>query len=538
MSTHWKEETITTVQRTFIKGNFTGKYNAQRNDAKSSHHTEYFLINIYEAEIHLEKARKDFEGDFPEAVDLPPFGGTFTQPVSCYDPQSGSYFKLTIEQPRVANPLLSKIMKEGSEHMGTISGTIYGYLAKTITENIRMPVEPIISSNSSIAHQTDISLQWIRTSTFENAYFQGTLHQRYSYRSGSGNYRWGNWYIVNEPWSWRSFFRTLTYIGCSLFLFGFLINLFWPGIVVLGLFLLVSWLLGGGRNGVLSRLFSLFFSSVSFLLLFGLGIGLFRAIDKTSTKPAIINPQNTTKIKPITITRPDHKQPIAKDAWIIHHQVWTDLEGNNYMGDIKILKSVYEEALRQNTSLNDVRELSDVYRSMTVADSSRLHYVYPLFDSLRRARNLDSLQFASMLVGFVQSIPYSKVQESDCGSVTDERTLSAEFGSSSDRCLGNIRYGVQSPAAFMGNFQGDCDTRTLFLFTLLNHYRYKVAILGSEAFKHSLIGLALPMEGSYKMVGTERFVLWETTSAGFKAGQLAPEIDQMDYWQFDLINSI
>jgi len=115
MSSFTTEETVTTITRTFIKGTFTGKYNAERNDERDSRHSEFYRMNIYSAEIRIEAVRQHNEGDFPEALAVKPFGGTIGQPVRCYDPNSNTYFELTLNEPKINDPVLSLITKEGAK---------------------------------------------------------------------------------------------------------------------------------------------------------------------------------------------------------------------------------------------------------------------------------------------------------------------------------------------------------------------------------------------------------------------------------------
>jgi hypothetical protein len=205
MSNYWTEDTITTVQRTFIKGTFMGKYYAEHHDEWSQPHSEFYRMHIYQAEITLEEVRKDEEGDFPEVFGLRSFKGTFGQPVNCYDPVSATYFQLNLDEPRIADPILSKITKEGSEHMGTISGAIYGYVTKLTTEKVRTnhqipdpnrPISPIQPGTSVPPAGVNSWTGWTRTATHEFSYINGFRYRRDYYRYGNGSYKWGNWYAI------------------------------------------------------------------------------------------------------------------------------------------------------------------------------------------------------------------------------------------------------------------------------------------------------------------------------------------------------
>jgi hypothetical protein len=543
MSSFWTEDTVTIVQRTFIKGSFTGKYYAEHREEWSQPHSEFYHMHIYQAEITLEEVRKDQEGDFPEVMGMRSFQGTFGQPVSCYDPVSTTYFQLNLEEPRIADPVLSKVMKEGSEHMGTISGTIYGYISKILTEQVRTehvlpdPV-PLLPLATAASMGTE-GKAWTRMVTCEYAYINGSRHRRDYYRQGKGTYRWGNWYVVETGWSFTTLIKTFLGICFIGLLLLWLTSWSWPGLFVLGLILFAAVTSRIGRTGWGNTFRSVFYGLLCLLYLGGIAVSVFRVFQVRH--PLVTHAVPRTDRRDFTRTQPVKYRAVNKDSrknndeWIIHHRVWSGPDGQPYEGDVRVLRSAYQRAVAEHEGLKGVTTLSDVYTAMTLADRSRLNGVYPLFDSLRRVNRLDSLQFAQMLVGFVQDIPYTTVTDGKC-SDADDPNLSGPEGQVK-ACLGHIPYGVQSPVEFMANLEGDCDTRTLFLFTLFNHYHYRVAILGSTAFRHSLLGLELPLPGSAKMAGSERYVLWETTAKGFGAGHLSPEIDHMDYWDFYLINT-
>jgi hypothetical protein len=86
----------------------------------------------------------------------------------------------------------------------------------------------------------------------------------------------------------------------------------------------------------------------------------------------------------------------------------------------------------------------------------------------------------------------------------------------------------------MANLKGDCDTRTLFLYTILSHYGYDVALLSSEYYNHSLIGINLPYDGISYLYKSQRYVLWETTAANIRPGSLPNEISNINYWRISL----
>ncbi|MDP9078867.1 MAG: hypothetical protein M3O71_15670 [Bacteroidota bacterium] len=527
MSTFWTTETVTLVERTYIRGTFQGKYHAQRSEADSSHHAEYFRMHIYQAEVTIGEVRKNKE--FPETAGLRDFEGSFAQPVNCCDPGTNTFFQLHIHEPMLSAITLSRVVREGAENFGTISGTLYGYVTKLHTEQRKVahdvpdPVTLPITGNVQ---------QWSRTPTHEFSYREGTRYRRDYYRHSSGSFRWGEWYAVEQPWTFRSVLRVIfgfAFLGLAIFL---LFSLSWAGLLILGFVFLLLFFRRSERSGIVATIFSGFYGLILLFFLFCLGIGLYQGFTRNRPVHAV-NPPNTKRN--YSTTKP-LKHTANADAWIIHHRAWQDINGNSYEGDVRVLKSAFLQAQRGQEQLAAASSFADVYKALATGDAQHLSGVYALFDSLKNARQPDSLGFAGMLVSFVQDIPYSSVNAGDCSS-QNYNDISGPAANDNANCIGHIPFGVQSPVEFMANFQGDCDTRTLFLFTLFDHYHYPAAILSSIAFRHSLLGLKLPLPGSSKNIGTQRYVLWETTSKGFAPGQLSPQVDNMDYWDFTLINT-
>ncbi len=107
---------------------------------------------------------------------------------------------------------------------------------------------------------------------------------------------------------------------------------------------------------------------------------------------------------------------------------------------------------------------------------------------------------------------------------------------SDSRCDGFERFGINTPIQFFADLKGDCDTRTLLLYTLLSHYKYDTALLSSEFYQHSVIGVNLPMEGDSFQVNGENYMFWETTAQGNRAGYLPPQISNKSMWRISLMS--
>ena len=72
--------------------------------------------------------------------------------------------------------------------------------------------------------------------------------------------------------------------------------------------------------------------------------------------------------------------------------------------------------------------------------------------------------------------------------------------------------GVYAPAEFISTMKGDCDTRTVFLHTLMKKLGIDVAILNGPG--HSMLGCSLAPENPgapFVEVNGNRYYFWETT---------------------------
>lgn len=168
-------------------------------------------------------------------------------------------------------------------------------------------------------------------------------------------------------------------------------------------------------------------------------------------------------------------------------------------------------------------------------DKQKLKGVYQLFDSIKNYENLSYIKFAELIVSFVQDIPYSVVLPGDCDpNLYNDKFIYKYLRSKDARCDGFEKFGINSPVEFMSNLYGDCDTRTLLLYTMLSHYGYDVALFSSEFYNHSIIGINLPINGIKYKYKNQNYVLWETTAPNIKPGILPKEISNLNYWRISL----
>jgi hypothetical protein len=61
-------------------------------------------------------------------------------------------------------------------------------------------------------------------------------------------------------------------------------------------------------------------------------------------------------------------------------------------------------------------------------------------------------------------------------------------------------------------------------------------MLGSDAYRHSIIAINLPYRGVSKIIQGKKYVLWETTAPQMKPGDIPNDISNPDFWQVNLLS--
>lgn len=208
-----------------------------------------------------------------------------------------------------------------------------------------------------------------------------------------------------------------------------------------------------------------------------------------------------------------------------HYRVWKDLTDAN-------------RALRFSVSSADGTRSNYFRNTVTVDETSTdavfwnsLYYqlykhdqplVMPLRDSILSLAHREHIQGADLMytvTSFVQDIQYNYIMSADsCAAYTDYP------------CVPNQRFGILSPIEFLYTLAGDCDTRTVLLFSLLKSLGFDPVIVNSREYRHSMLAVDLPSQGDYFVHKGRKFYFWETTSTGWMPGMLPPGMNNPDYW--------
>lgn len=532
---------ILTPRRTYLKGTITGKYRGSKINNESDHE-DIFDFEIYEAEVTC-KSKNDVRTNAP-----------FIFPIDFkdvdYEQVTGSIFpkeKLPENLPvimlsddkrfgvNLLEPMLYEFttirklhQTEGDEVFGSfnayVTGYIFDYTKHTVEE-----IEEVIGPERPERPKKCI---WIKTGKIDTK----PNYIRFEYICHVHNHKkWGDWIYKpgpgpgpgSGPGGCLSTLLTILLIVLGLFL---LIKL------LPGLLFLVGFYIAIALFSYLAPIFRWLFKILWPVLLVLFLVSMFTFISSSvgsSYVPIPASVDYPEETKPTTETLP------IKDSIIKRFRKWKDYEGKYYEGTYTIRLRDYNQAKDFKNNISLYGESKDSYDQIISKlkdhDNPKLYGIYHMFDSIQKANKLNPKHFAEMVVTFVQDIPYAIVLSDGCDpSLYDDRFTRNFLINNKGNCDGYQRFGINTPVEFITQLKGDCDTRTLLLYTILSHYKYDVAVMSSEFYGHSILGINLPYNGSSFNYNNQKYILWETTAFGSKPGIISNEISNTNYWRISL----
>lgn len=212
---------------------------------------------------------------------------------------------------------------------------------------------------------------------------------------------------------------------------------------------------------------------------------------------------------------------------------WIDNYGNNFNGTLSVRENDYnrlKDHVRSFKAPINKYFWGSLYQYMEQKDAPSLDLVLETFIQINKDKKLNRMEFAEMVVSCIQDIPYSFVFQGECPVDNYDDSTRAILENCPECCIGNIAYGIQNPVSFLKNLKGDCDTRTVLIYSILKHFKYDVAIVNSDFYRHSIIGINLPASGDFKIFKGKKYVLWETTAKYYNAGELPINFNNVTHW--------
>lgn len=227
----------------------------------------------------------------------------------------------------------------------------------------------------------------------------------------------------------------------------------------------------------------------------------------------------------------ERKKEIKKEVEKLakHYHYWNDNKSRQYRGNVSVKLNDVNSSKANKKNINPI-SWGNFYKKIVEHDKLKLSTIYDLFDQISRTKVLSRNEFADVIVTFVQNIPYNILTSESCSDAYLNSKSIKEMIDQGTDCDGNVFGGLYTPTEFIKNFKGDCDTRTVFLYTILNRYGYDTRILNSDFYRHSIIGVNLPSRGRFKTHLGKRYYTWETTNINWQLGDLPPSTSRMGFW--------
>ncbi|PHR96640.1 MAG: hypothetical protein COA80_08550 [Leeuwenhoekiella sp.] len=335
--------------------------------------------------------------------------------------------------------------------------------------------------------------------------------------------------------------------GCWDILGGIFTAIICIYILIFLIFLLGKWFIVLALAGVglwlssylprfITRFLSVFWSLMQWML--GVAVGIFLIVGILKFAENVSSFQNR-KAESGRIPPPIVEEATEFTEQIYSHRLsWNDYQDNSYTATLSIPGSEVTTASQLRNSIPKITT-SNAYDNLLLrlnqgASVNSYNLVIPELHRIRETKNLNQVEYANMIVSMVQNIPYYVIIENTCNPFSYQDPFLRDLLATSP-CEPNVKHGIKAPAEFIMNLKGDCDTRTLFLYGLLKQEGYDVVIFGSEKYRHSILGINLPILAPYyKWVNGTKYYLWETTNTGFEAGYIPTTISNSSYWNLNL----
>ncbi|WP_436514542.1 hypothetical protein [Ekhidna sp. To15] len=167
-----------------------------------------------------------------------------------------------------------------------------------------------------------------------------------------------------------------------------------------------------------------------------------------------------------------------------------------------------------------------IYKELVAESKSGIDFLADSLADISREKELSRSELAELVVTFVQDIPYSYVRVKDC----------SESNNKGKPCIGHIAYGLLSPYEFLHSLYGDCDTRAVLIYSLLENLGFDPMIVVSNEYAHAMVALNIPATGDHLIHRGKNYYFWETTGKGWPIGMLPPNSNNVKYWKIALVN--
>lgn len=556
---------ILTPRKTYLKGTISGKYRGDKipDDYDKA---DLYDFEIYEAEVlcnSIDDFRKNrpfvFPNDFKNIEDIKRVKGrVFPKsklpeilPVNIT--ANSKTFPINVLEPKLYEFEINRKyhQTEGDEIFGSftayVTGYVFDYEREEAEEIVGPVIEEIVQPDGPPIPPKPIQCIPSKVETGRTEAKGSYIRKEFKCRNHNDNV-WGKWEYSGIKTGHNTFYSNSGCLGDFISLIGVLIFLVFLIAVLPGLGYFILFYLAILLIGLLAPYLKWIFRTIGIILLIAFIGSFINAINDGSVRynppPTIVDTQEETSqtIEPIVDNKIDNsnaQKDDEKDYLIKKYREWRDYDGNNYKGYYTLKQSDIRKAGLYKTNLqissSNIRSYDEIVYSLKENDKTKLDGLYKLFDSIQSNGKLSNIKFAEMIVSFVQDIPYVLILEDNCDANLYSDNFTRRYLSNPKaKCSGFQRFGINTPVEFLYNLNGDCDTRTLLLYTVLSHYNYDVALMSSEFYGHSILGVNLPINGLSYSYNNQKYILWETTTQNVKPGIIPNEISNLNNWRISL----
>ncbi len=153
---------------------------------------------------------------------------------------------------------------------------------------------------------------------------------------------------------------------------------------------------------------------------------------------------------------------------------------------------------------------AEVYRRVYNNSIPQMESILTGFNKIFKDENFSPQDRVIFVITFIQNIPYDRP-----GGVLD----------------------LFPPIGTLAYRFGDCDSKALLLYVILEKMKVDCAMLWSYKYKHAMLGVSISRGGKFKTVNGKKYYFLETTYPGWQIGELPPEFKNTRFWFIDEIDN-
>ena len=169
-----------------------------------------------------------------------------------------------------------------------------------------------------------------------------------------------------------------------------------------------------------------------------------------------------------------------------------------------------------------------IYSQLVAEGKEHLGFIIDSLQHVGQEKNLDRNELAELVVSFVQDIPYSYILSKECSTLENP----------THPCVGNTYLGILSPVEFLHSLRGDCDTRSVLIYAIMEEMGFDPMIVISQEYAHAMLAVHMPAAGDHLSHNGKNYYFWETTAKNWPVGVLPPNSKNINYWKIALVNEL